>query len=85
MTNEKVLVEVAVPAADEKYDVFIPLKSKMRDVIKMVACALTELSNGKYKAADDAVLCDAQTVIIFNINIEVAELGIKNGSQLMLI
>ena len=80
MTNEKVLVKVA-----EKYDVFIPLKSKMRDVIKMVACALTELSNGKYKAADDAVLCDAQTGIIFNINIEVAELGIKNGSQLMLI
>ena len=37
------------------------------------------------KAADDAVLCDAQTGIIFNINIEVAELGIKNGSQLMLI
>lgn len=49
MTNEKVLVEVAVPAADEKYDVFIPLKSKMRDVIKMVACALTELSNGNIK------------------------------------
>ena len=52
MTNEKVLVEVAVPAADEKYDVFIPLKSKMRDQIKKVALALTEHSNEKNKAPE---------------------------------
>lgn len=83
--NNKALVEIIVPAASQKYDVYIPLDSKMSDVVSMVASALSDLSNGRYKATNDAVLCDADTGMIFNINTEVAELGIKNGSRLMLI
>lgn len=83
--NNKVLVEISVPAAAQKYDVYIPLETRMSDVVAMVAGALSDLSGGKYKATKDAVLCDADTGVIFNVNIEVAELGIKNGSRLMLI
>ncbi len=85
MTNNKALVEISVPAAAQKYDVYIPLESKMSEVVKMVASALSDLSDGKYKATDDAILCDADTGIIYNVNIEVAELGITTGSRLMLI
>ena len=83
--NNKVLVEISVPAAGQKYDVYIPLESKMNEVVKMVATALSDLSDGKYKATEEAILCDADTGNIFDINMEVAELGIKNGSRLMLI
>ena len=83
--NNKVLVEISVPASGDKFDVFIPLESKMSEVLKLVSGALSDLSNGKYHATDEAVLCDADTGIIFNVNMEVAELGIKNGSRLMLI
>ena len=83
--NNKVLVEILVPAAAQKYDVYIPLESKMSEVVIMVAGALSDLSNGKYKATNEAILCDADTGAIFDVNIEVAELGIKNGSHLMLI
>lgn len=83
--NNKALVEIILPAAAQKYDVYIPLDVKMSDVTRMVAAALSDLSGGKYKATTDAVLCDAKTGVIYNINKEVAELGIKTGSQLMLI
>ena len=83
--NNKALVEISVPAAGQKYDVYIPLESKMSEVVKMVAGALSVLSDGKYKATDDAILCDANTGVVFNVNMEIAELGIKNGSRLMLI
>lgn len=83
--NHKALVEISLPAAGQKYDVYIPLESRMSEVVKMVAGALSDLSDGKYKATEDAILCDAETGIIFNINMEVAELGIKTGSHLMLI
>ena len=85
MMNNKALVEISVPASGEKFDVFIPLESKMSEVLKLVSAALSDLSGGRYKASDEAVLCDAKTGIIYNINMEVAELGICNGSQLMLI
>ncbi|MBQ8000267.1 MAG: methyltransferase [Ruminococcus sp.] len=83
--NNKVLVEISVPAAAQKYDVYIPLNIKMSEVVKMVASALSDLSDGKYKATEDSILCNADTGEIFNVNIEVAELGINNGSRLMLI
>ena len=83
--NDKALVEIYVPAAAKKFDVYIPLESKMSDVVVMVAGALSDLTGGRYKATRDAILCDADTGIIFNVNMEVAELGIKTGSRLMLI
>ena len=85
MKNNKVLVEISVPAAGEKYDVFIPLESKMSEVLKMVSSALCDLSKGRYAASEETVICNADTGIIYNINVEVAELGIENGSRLMLI
>ena len=85
MLSNKALVEISVPAAAKKFDVFIPLSSKMSEVIQLVSSALSDLSDGNYKATEDAILCDADTGIIFNINMEGAELGIKTGSRLMLI
>lgn len=85
MLSNKALVEISVPAAAKKFDVFIPLSSKMSEVIQLVSSALSDLSDGNYKATEDAILCDVDTGIIFNINMEVAELGIKTGSRLMLI
>lgn len=83
--NNKVLVEVIVPAAGKKFDVFIPIESKLGEVLKLLAIALSELSEGKYKASDNVVLCDGDTGVILNVNMEVSELHIKNGSGLMLI
>lgn len=83
--NHKALVEISVPAAGERFDVFIPLESKMSQVLALVAAALNDLTRGKYRATESAVLCDADSGIIFNVNMEVAELGIKTGSKLMLI
>ena len=85
MINNKALVEISVPASGMKFDVYIPVESRMSEVLKLVSGAISDLTEGKYKATDDAVLCDAQTGIIYNINMEIAELGIKNGSHLMLI
>ncbi len=85
MTNNKILVEISVPASGEKYDVYLPLDLKTSEAVQLVSMALSELSNNKYKAKEDSILCDAKTGIIFNINTEVAELNLKNGSQLLLI
>ncbi len=85
MMKDKVLVEVLVPASGDKFDVFIPLEIRMSEANGLVAAALNDLSKGKYIAKEDAVLCDASTGNIFDINKFVAELGIQNGSRLVLI
>ncbi|MBQ2745337.1 MAG: methyltransferase [Lachnospiraceae bacterium] len=80
-----VIVEVYLPAAGKSYDIKIPRCSQMWEVCKLVGQALEELSDGLYKATEDLVLCHRATGTIFNINYSVEELGIMNGSQLILI
>lgn len=80
-----VIVEVYLSAAGRTYDIKIPRCSQMWEVTKLVAQALEELSDGLYKASEDSVLCHRATGTIFNINYSIEELGIMNGSQLILI
>lgn len=82
---DSILVEVYLPSTNNSYDIRIPRKCVMWEVTKLVSQALTELSNGFYKADDKAVLCDRDSATVFNINLSVEELGLTNGSKLMLI
>lgn len=82
---EKVLVEVFVPVIGTAYDVLIPLKSGMAEVAQLLKKAVTELSNGHFVATEDTTVCYRENGTIININMSVYELGIRNGSKLMLI
>lgn len=82
---EKALVEIFVPAADTSYDVYIPLSCRMSEVLMLVNKVIGDLLEGKFRPTGETILCDKETGIIFNINLSVMELGIKNGSKLMLI
>lgn len=82
---EKVLVEVFVPVLDCSYDIFIPLRSPMSEVLDLIKKAVNELSTGRFKANENTAICNRKDGTIININLSVYELGIKNGSKLMLI
>jgi hypothetical protein len=82
---EKILVEIYLPAVNQNYDVYIPLTSKLHEVTDLLANAFTELSNGYFTASQDTVLCDKATGHLLDINKSVLELGLYNGSRLMLI
>lgn len=57
----------------------------MYEVKQMVLKALEGLLEGMYQANAESALCDADTGSIFDVNSVIAELGIKNGSCLLLI
>lgn len=82
---DKVLVEIFVPAENKRYDTYLPRASRISEITLLVSAAFSDLSKGKFIPGGDAVLCDAATGNILDINLSVAELGIKNGSKLMLI
>ena len=81
----KVLVEVKVPTIGETYDVFIPLDLQLGQVIELVGKLVEKLSDGNFKYSRTTVMCSRNTGNIYDINVVVDELDIKNGSQLILI
>lgn len=82
---DKILVEVYLPAANHSYDVYIPLKSKLHEVIQLLSRTLMELSEGYFIPNQDTVICDRDTGIIYSINMSIEELELHNGSKLMMI
>ncbi|ETI69498.1 hypothetical protein [Neobacillus vireti] len=82
---DKVLVEVFIPAANQSFDTFLPLKSPLHEVVLLLANTMTELSQGYFTGTEQTILCSRYTGEIFNINSTVEELGFKNGTKLMLL
>lgn len=82
---KKVLVQVFVPVIDTQYDVFIPNTSQMSEVLELLKKAVTDLSDGHYVPTGETAICYRENGAIINVNMTVCELGIHNGSKLMLI
>ena len=82
---DNILVEIYLPAANRSYDVYIPLKSKLHEVLALLSLMLTELSGGYFAASDDTIICDKATGMALNINMSAEELGLRNGAKMMLI
>lgn len=82
---DKILVEVYVPVLEKSYDFFIPLQSQMSDVLELMKRGIADLTGGEYISNEDSFICHKENGAIININKSVVELGLKNGSRLMLI
>ena len=85
MINNKALVEVFVPAAGKKYDVFIPTNKRISSVIALLVKAINELSNGSFSPSQMPMLYNKITAQSYDINITIKESDIRNGSELILI
>lgn len=82
---DNILVEIYLPAASINYDVYIPLQSKLYEVVTLLSSVFTGLSGDYFTNSDDTVICDKVTGTVLNINLSAEELGLRNGSKLMLI
>ncbi len=82
---EKALVEVFVPVMDRSFDMFIPIGVPMYRVLELIKKAVVDMSDREFTANENTTICDRENGAILNINLSVYELGIKNGSKLMLI
>lgn len=82
---DKVLVQVFVPVLDRSFDMFIPLRSPVHEVLELIKRAVEELSEGSFRSDENTALCRREDGTLININQSVCELNIQNGSKLMLI
>ena len=80
----KLLVEVYIPTIGKAYDVLIPSKAKVYELTPLISAAIKRLSDGLF-IADDATLCDELKGTIYRNNMSVEEMGLRNGSRIMLI
>lgn len=80
----KILINVSVPAIEEKYDVLIPKFLRVRTVTTLIAEAVEHLSNHMYVSSGEEYLCSADKNILLRPNATLERYGIQNGDHLIL-
>ncbi len=81
----KLLIELYLPAALRSYDVRLPAGIPLYQSLPLLGGAASRLTAGLYTAGADAALLDRESGRILNIDMTPRELGLRNGSRLMLI
>ena len=83
--NNKILVEVFVPMLGEEYDVFIPINKKIGNVIRLINEGIVDLSNGCFPIKKNILLYSKVNGQVLDPNKNVKEVGLVNGSQVILL
>ena len=81
----KVLVKLLVPAIEKEYDIWLPINKKVHKIIKLLMKSVNELSSGYYIPTTAPLLYDKRSAMPYDVNLNVKENGIKNGTEIILI
>lgn len=80
-----IYLQIYIPSENKTFDIKASRSLMMYQLKSMIYDVLSAEINVKHLKKSKAVLCDKQSGVIININMSIAELGLRNGSQLMLI
>lgn len=81
----KILTEVFVPSVGETFEMYLPRDSRMSEVLGLIQQAVRELTGGAFLPDKEVIICERTTGMVYNINLTVEQLGLKNGSRLMIV
>ena len=79
-----ILIEVKLPAADISYDLRVPDTMQIGTLTSLASSVFTELSNGIYHAGLKTVLCEQKTGKEYDVNSQIRDTDICNGTKLYL-
>lgn len=82
---DKILVTVYAATIDDNFDIFIPINLKVKVATDLIQKVINDLTDGNYLINENALLYDAITGYVININNIVKDSGMINGCKLLLI
>ena len=82
--EDKILVEIFIPAIDKSLDLYLPLNKRIGNVITLINKALIEIDES-YALPNSMVLYNRYTSKSYSPNELIANTDIKSGSALILV
>ncbi|MCM1307729.1 MAG: EsaB/YukD family protein [Butyrivibrio sp.] len=82
---EKILVELHIPVNGKQYDIELPSNILIHQAVELISDFFKGNQGELFTPDGSTVLCDLASGQILDINKTVFELGLANGSKLLLI
>lgn len=81
----KIIVEVHVPSTNQIYDAKIPRDIQIWEATKLLSDMIAAIHPGMYTKENEAILCDFVSGAILPANKLVDDVGLVNGSRVLLV
>ena len=81
----KILIDVTVPAAALRRDLFIPYECRLAEITELVKAVFAGETGDSFTPVADTLLCEAGSGVVYDLSKTPEELGLQNGSRLLLI
>lgn len=79
----KVLIKLYVPALEKKYDIWIPINKKVKDVINLIVSGIDSLNKINIKV-DNLYLYNKATAEVYCMKDKIIDTNIRNATELIL-
>ena len=81
----KVLVKICVPAAGDSFDMFVPVDIPIKDVGRVMADGVVEITNGKYITSGLEQMCMKDPTGLLDPTRSLQDYGVRGGAEIYLI
>ena len=85
MNKNKILIELEIPFLEKKFDLFIPINKRVGTIKKLIEDSLKDLTGNEYEIREDTNLYSKDTGDIYDVNKNVRDTDLQNGSRVILI
>lgn len=85
MNNNKILIELEIPLIEKTYDLYIPINKKIGTIKYLIEETLIELTDNAYSIKPDSNFYSKETGQVYDVNKNVRDTDLKNGSRIILI
>lgn len=82
--NNKVLISLFVPRLEVSVDIFIPVNRKIKNIIKLIAKTIPEISNKSF-TVNGSGLYNQKTGQKYDAETRVMDTDIRNGTDLIIL
>lgn len=81
----KILIKLYVPAVNQTFDVFVPVDLAVRELIKVLVNGVNYMRDGTYISSQKETLSFRKNEGLLNPSLTLADYGVQNGAELVLI
>ena len=85
MNKNKILIELEIPLLEKSFDLFIPINKKIGTIKRLIEDSLKDLTDNEYEIREDTNLYSKDTGEIYDVNKNVRDTDLQNGSRIILI
>ena len=83
--DHKVLVRLEVPSIRSEYEVLVPDRLRVGEVLPLFIKAVTEFSGGAYMTSNHEFLCAKTQNRLLDEDASLADCGVRTGDHLLLL